>query len=94
MKKRLCALETSNKQLNDHPVKLYLDNRKNNLILKGLPGKGHNENILDEVSMVFEKHLKIASADVKLSAAYCLGKSPQFLPYVVTKPRKIMVKFD
>ena len=90
----MCALETSNKQLNDHIIKLDLDNRKNNLIFEGLPEKGHNENILDEVSMVFEKHLKIASVDLKLSAVYRLGKSPQLLPYPVTKPRKVMVKFE
>ena len=94
LKKRMCALETSNKQLNDHLVKLDLDNRKNNLILEGLPEKGPNENILEEVSRVFEKYLKITSTDMKLSAVYRLGKPPQLLPYPVTKPRKVMVKFE
>ena len=90
----MCALETSNKQLNDHLVKLDLDNRKNNLILEGLPEKGPNENILDEVCMVLEKHLKIFSADIKLSAVYRLVKPPHLLPYPVTKPRKVMIKFE
>ena len=88
------SLEKRNSDLEEHVQRLETYSRKNNLLIKGIPETGPNEDAVQISKDFLANNLKLQNPEnVVLQAAHRLGKPPHLQSKSVRRPRDIIVRF-
>ena len=93
LKQKVSCLESANNDLKHEIVTLQIEQRKNNIMLHGIPETSPSEITTDVVYKFFVNNLDLKQAANMLITAYRLGKPPHLEPKQVKKPRSILIKF-
>ena len=92
LQQKVELLEKRNIELEEHIQRLETYSRKNNLLIKGLPETGPDEDVVQISKNFLANTLKLQNpGDIILQAAHRLGKPPHLQAKSARRPRGIIV---